>query len=49
MLQLRNLSLRRGPRLLLEGADLTVHPGQKLGRGGAEWVRQIEPLRPHPW
>ncbi len=34
MLQLRNLSLRRGPRLLLEGADLTVHPGQKLGLVG---------------
>jgi len=34
MLQLRNLSLRRGARLLLEGADLTVHPGQKVGLVG---------------
>jgi len=34
MLQLRNLSLRRGPRLLLEGADLTIHPGQKVGLVG---------------
>jgi ATP-binding cassette, subfamily F, member 3 len=34
MLQLRQLSLRRGPRLLLEGADLTVHPGQKVGLVG---------------
>ncbi|MEA3276763.1 MAG: ATP-binding cassette domain-containing protein [Pseudomonadota bacterium] len=31
MLQLRNLSLRRGSRLLLEGADLTVYPGYKVG------------------
>jgi ATP-binding cassette subfamily F protein 3 len=34
MLQLRQLSLRRGPRLLLEGADLTIHPGQKVGLVG---------------
>jgi ATP-binding cassette subfamily F protein 3 len=34
MLQLKNLSLRRGPRLLLEGAELTVHPGQKVGLVG---------------
>jgi ATP-binding cassette subfamily F protein 3 len=31
MLTLRALSLRRGGRLLLEGADLTVYPGQKVG------------------
>jgi ATP-binding cassette, subfamily F, member 3 len=35
MLQLTNLSLRRGPRLLFEGASLTVHPGQKVGVVGA--------------
>ncbi|MCU0834912.1 MAG: ATP-binding cassette domain-containing protein [Chromatiaceae bacterium] len=35
MLQLRDLSLRRGVRLLLQGADLTVYPGQKLGLVGA--------------
>ncbi len=34
MLQLRNLTLRRGTRLLLEGADLTIHPGQKVGLVG---------------
>ncbi len=34
MLQLRNLSLRRGTRLLLEGADLTIHPGQRVGLVG---------------
>ncbi len=34
MLQLRQLSLRRGSRLLLEGADLTIHPGQKVGLVG---------------
>ncbi len=35
MLQLRNVELRRGTRLLLEGADLTVYPGQKVGLVGA--------------
>ena len=35
MLQLRNIELRRGTRLLLEGADLTVYPGQKVGLVGA--------------
>jgi ATP-binding cassette subfamily F protein 3 len=31
MLQLRDLSLRRGTNLLLEGADATIYPGQKVG------------------
>lgn len=31
MLQLQALSLRRGPHPLLEAAELTVHPGQKVG------------------
>jgi ATP-binding cassette subfamily F protein 3 len=31
MLQLRDLSLRRGPNLLLEGADVTIYPGQRAG------------------
>ena len=30
-----NLNLRRGTELLLEDADLTVYPGQKLGLVGA--------------
>jgi ATP-binding cassette, subfamily F, member 3 len=34
MLQLTDLSLRRGPRLLLAGASLTVYPGQKVGLVG---------------
>jgi ATP-binding cassette subfamily F protein 3 len=34
MLELRDLSLRRGPRLLLEQAQLRVHPGQKIGLVG---------------
>ena len=34
MLTLRALSLRRGGRLLLEGADLTLYPGQKAGLVG---------------
>ncbi len=35
MLQLNDLSLRRGTRLLLSGASLTVYPGQKVGLVGA--------------
>jgi ATP-binding cassette subfamily F protein 3 len=35
MLRLDNVSLRRGARLLLEGVDLRVHPGQKAGVVGA--------------
>ncbi len=35
MLELRDLSLRRGSKLLLEHADLRLHPGQKLGLVGA--------------
>ncbi|MGE5154477.1 MAG: ATP-binding cassette domain-containing protein [Bdellovibrio bacteriovorus] len=34
MLQLTELSLRRGPRLLLGGANLTIYPGQKVGLVG---------------
>jgi ATP-binding cassette subfamily F protein 3 len=35
MITLRNISLRRGGRLLLEGATLTFHAGQKIGITGA--------------
>ncbi len=35
MLALTDLSLRRGSKLLLEGADLRIHPGQKVGLVGA--------------
>ena len=35
MLQLDNLCLRRGPRLLFEGASFQIHPGQKVGITGA--------------
>jgi ATP-binding cassette subfamily F protein 3 len=34
MLQLKSLSLRRGPRLLFEGANVTIYPGQKVGLVG---------------
>ena len=32
MIRLQNLTLQRGPQRLLEGAELTLHPGQKAGR-----------------
>ncbi len=35
MIQLQQLSLQRGHQILLEGADLTVFPGQKVGLIGA--------------
>ncbi len=35
MLSLQHVSLRRGARLLLAGADLTVFPGHKVGLTGA--------------
>ncbi len=35
MLKFSNLSLRRGTKLLFEGASFTVHPGQKVGITGA--------------
>ncbi len=31
MIQLQNISLQRGPKFLLESADLTIYPGQKVG------------------
>jgi len=35
MIRLDSITLRRGPEVLLEGASLTVHPGQKIGMVGA--------------
>lgn len=35
MIRLQNLTLQRGPQRLLDGADLTLHPGQKVGLVGA--------------
>jgi ATP-binding cassette subfamily F protein 3 len=34
MLRISNVVLRRGPRVLLEGASMNVHPGQKVGLVG---------------
>ncbi|QLF93215.1 ATP-binding cassette domain-containing protein [Pseudomonas sp. ABC1] len=35
MIRLLNLSLQRGPQRLLDGAELTLHPGHKAGLIGA--------------
>jgi ATP-binding cassette subfamily F protein 3 len=35
MIQLQNISLQRGSKFLLESADLTIYPGQKVGLIGA--------------
>ena len=31
MIQLQHISLQRGPKFLLDAADLTIYPGQKVG------------------
>ncbi|MDZ7901761.1 MAG: ATP-binding cassette domain-containing protein [Rheinheimera sp.] len=35
MIQLQNISVQRGTKFLLDGADLTIYPGQKVGLIGA--------------
>ncbi|SFM24428.1 ATP-binding cassette, subfamily F, member 3 [Ectothiorhodospira mobilis] len=35
MLKLEDLTLRRGPHVLFEGAELTLHPGWRVGLTGA--------------
>ncbi len=40
MIRLLNLTLQRGPQRLLEGADLTLHAGQKVGLIGANGAGQ---------
>jgi ATP-binding cassette, subfamily F, member 3 len=35
MIQLQNISLQRGAKFLLNAADLTIYPGQKIGLIGA--------------
>ncbi len=35
MIQLQNISLQRGTKFLLDAADLTIYPGQKIGLIGA--------------
>ena len=35
VIKLSQLSLRRGPRLLFENANLLIHPGQRVGLTGA--------------
>ncbi|HRN74671.1 ATP-binding cassette domain-containing protein [Ottowia sp.] len=34
MIQLQNVALRRGAKLLLDGASVTIHPGEKVGLVG---------------
>ena len=34
MIQLQNLTLRRGAKVLLDGASVTIHPGEKVGLVG---------------
>ncbi|WP_430009010.1 ATP-binding cassette domain-containing protein, partial [Methylophaga lonarensis] len=38
MINFNQLSLRRGPRLLFEAANLLIHPGQRIGLTGANGV-----------
>ena len=34
MITLRNLTLRRGPKVVLQGATVTLNPGEKVGLVG---------------
>ena len=34
MIQLRNVTLRRGPKVLLDGVTVTINPGEKVGLVG---------------
>ncbi|HPY40922.1 MAG TPA: ATP-binding cassette domain-containing protein, partial [Thiolinea sp.] len=38
MIVFSDLSLRRGPKALLESASFSIHPGQKVGLTGANGV-----------
>ncbi len=42
---LRISTLARGAKRLLEGANLTVHAGHKVGLIGPNGMRQVEPVR----
>ena len=45
MLQLRDLTLRRGPNLFLEGAEATIYPRQAdLEEAGMAWLEAGEAL-----
>ena len=44
MITIRNLTLRRGTKVVLQGANLTLHAGEKvglIGRNGAECLHTL--------
>jgi ATP-binding cassette subfamily F protein 3 len=41
MITLKNVTLRRGAKVLLDGASVTLNPGEKRGSGGPQWRWQI--------
>ena len=45
VLRITNLTLARGTKRLLEGAQLTVHPGPQARAGRRQRLRQVEPVR----
>ena len=45
MITLRNLTLRRGTKVVLQGANLTLHPGEKVGLIGRNGAGKTTTLR----
>ncbi len=48
VIRIVDLVLARGAKRLLDGANMTVHAGHKVGLIGAERQRQVEPVRADP-
>ena len=49
MIQLKNVTLRRSAKVLLDAASVTLNPGEKSRLGGPQWRWQIDPLRSIQW
>jgi ATP-binding cassette subfamily F protein 3 len=44
MITLRNITLRRGTKVVLQAPACTLQPGEKVGLIGAQRRRQVQPV-----